>query len=235
MIDKAFLLAAGLGNRMRPLTNDIPKPMVQVGGQCLIDRALDQLAAQGVRSVVVNTHYKAEVLSAHLKGRRVPEIILSPEPRLLDTGGGLAQGLPHFGGQDFFIIAGDSYWTDGPARTALQRLEDHWDPGRMDMLLLLEPLSRMKLTQGVGDYDFVASRGFGPIRRSRPQTGTHMFTSLRINCAAIFENCPAGPFSYLTLMDKAESQGRLYGLEHDGLWHHLSTPADVAAVNKALA
>lgn len=232
MITKAFILGAGLGTRMRPLTDHIPKPMVEVGGESLIKRALRQLADHGVGDITINTHYKAPALRAHLADYE--GIYWSHEDVLLNTGGGIAQTLPHFAGEDFFVIAGDSYWIDTPPKTALQRLEEHWNPATMDMLLLLEPVSRMNLTTGVGDYTFTGPPGFGPISRSHSQTGTHMFTSLRINAARIFENTPEGAFSYLTLMDRAEEQGRLFGLEHDGLWHHLSTPEDVKAVNEAL-
>lgn len=227
MIRKAFILGAGLGTRMRPLTDHIPKPMVEVGGQSLIHRALEQLKAQGITDITINTHYKAEALQAHVTG-----VHWSHEDVLLNTGGGIKKALPHFGGEDFFVIAGDSCWVDGPDQSALQRLEAHWKPDRMDMLLLLEPVDRMVLTEGVGDYDFVGEKGFGPIRRSQSQTGSHMFTSLRINASRIFDNTTEGAFSYLELMDRAESLGRLYGLEHDGLWHHLSTPQDVARVNE---
>jgi MurNAc alpha-1-phosphate uridylyltransferase len=216
---------------MRPLTDHIPKPMVTVGGQSLIRRALGQLADHGITDVTVNTHYKAEALRDHLKDAAIH---WSHEPELLNTGGGIARALDHFAGEDFFVIAGDSYWIDGPRETALARLEAHWNPALMDILLLLEPVSRMTLTHGIGDYDFTGASGFGPIRRSLPQTGTHMFTSLRINAARVFEDVPTGAFSYLDLMDKAERLGRLYGLEHDGLWHHLSTPGDVAKVEESL-
>lgn len=236
-IHKAFILGAGLGTRMRPLTDDIPKPMVTVGGVSLIRRAIGQLAAHGITDVTVNTHYKAQALREHLQSF---PIHWSHEPELLNTGGGIVKALDYFEGQDFFVIAGDSYWLDGPKESALARLEAHWNPVIMDILLLLEPVSRMALTQGVGDYDFIGtppvkSLGFGPIQRSHSQTGTHMFTSLRINSARVFDGAPTGAFSYLDLMDKAESQGRLYGLEHDGFWHHLSTPGDVARVEEALA
>lgn len=230
-ISKAFILGAGLGTRMRPLTDHIPKPMVEVGGESLIRRALRQLKEHGLTDVTINTHYKADELRAHLVDT---PINWSHEPELLNTGGGIKKALDHFQGEDFFVIAGDSYWIDGSGTTALQNLEDHWNPDIMDILLLLEPLSRMKLTHGVGDYDFTGSPGFGPISRSLPQTGTHMFTSLRINASRLFDGAPEGPFSYLDLMDKAEAAGRLYGLEHGGLWHHLSTPGDVARVAEAL-
>lgn len=231
-ITKAFILGAGLGTRMRPLTDNIPKPMVSVGGESLIRRALRQLGAYGIRDITINTHYKAEALRTHLADE--PGINWSHEDVLLNTGGGIVKALAHFAGQDFFVVAGDSFWSDGPAQSALARLEAHWNPDIMDILLLLEPVARMTLTQGVGDYDFTGAGGFGPVKRSRGQTGTHMFASLRINSPRLFAGAPAGAFSYLDLMDKAESAGRLYGLEHDGLWHHLSTPADVARVDAAL-
>lgn len=230
-ISKAFILGAGLGTRMRPLTDHMPKPMVEAGGNSLIRRALQQLHAHGITDITVNTHYKADALHAHLADTAIN---WSHEEILLNTGGGIKNVLPHFTGADFFVIAGDSFWIDGPHKSALERLEAHWNPEVMDILLLLEPVSRMTLTEGVGDYDFTGLPGIGPVRRSLSQTGTHMFTSLRINAVRIFEGAPEGAFSYLELMDQAEKSGRLYGLEHDGIWHHLSTPDDVRRVNEAL-
>lgn len=228
MIDRAFILAAGRGTRMRPLTERMPKPMVELGGRSLIDRALDHLTEAGVRRVVVNTHHRAEVLEAHLAARTTPQIMISREEELLDTGGGIARAVHHFGGLDFFVVSGDALW-EGPA---LADLAAAWDPARMDILVLLQPLAAMAATRGVGDYRLAPdSRAV----RARDRSGTHMFTSLRINRAAVFDAAPGAPFSYLDLLDAAQAAGRLFGLEHAGAWHHVSTPADVAAVEGVLA
>lgn len=228
-IDKAFILAAGFGKRLRPYTETLPKPLVAVRGKAMVDSALDKLAAIGVEECIVNTHYLAEKLHDHLAERQEPHIICSHEPVLLDTGGGIKNALAHFDAP-FFVLSGDSVWDNTPGHETLQTLERAWDPDKMDILVLLQPLGSMKLTQGVGDYDLQPD---GRAVRSKDQTGQYMFTSIRINTPSIFENTSDGPFSYLELLDKAESAGRLYGLVHNGMWHHISTPRDLEAVNAA--
>lgn len=227
--DKAFILAAGLGTRMKPLTDTLPKPMVAVHAKPMIDHALDALWNVGVKTCVINTHYKAEVLNEHLKHRAKPEIILSHEPVLLDTGGGIAKTLPHFDAP-FFVLSGDSLWENAPGHNTLLDLAAHWDSKKMDILILLQPMETMKLTEAVGDYNLMPD---GRAVRSLNRTGRTMFTSIRINAPSIFASAPHGAFSYLQLLDQAEKNGRLYGLIHTGLWHHISTPADVDAVNTA--
>ncbi|MCB9983563.1 MAG: nucleotidyltransferase family protein [Rhodospirillales bacterium] len=233
--DTAFILAAGLGTRLRPYTNDIPKPMVEVGGQTMIDRALDKLHDIDIKSCVINTHYKGEILQRHLMSRRNPHIIFSPEEELLDTGGGINAALEHFDAP-FFVLSGDSVWEDAPPENntdhnTLQTMADHWDPARMDILILLQPVTTMALTEGTGDYDLDAQ---GRALRSKDKTGKYMWTSIRINKPEIFDDAPDGAFSYLELLDSAQKKGRLYGLVHDGQWHHISTPEDLHAVNEAL-
>lgn len=230
--DKAFILAAGLGTRLRPLTDDRPKPMVSVLGKPMIDHTLEALKAVGVKSCIVNTHYKADVLHDHLKGRTAPEIILSHEQELLNTGGGIAKMISEFNAP-FYIINGDSFWEDTNGNT-LELIAQHWNPEKMDILMLLQPVSSMKLTKGVGDYDLDSE---GRATRSLSQTGTAMFTSIRINHPRIFESRKTGaqaePFSYLALMDEAQQKGRLYGILNPGQWHHISTPEDVRSVETA--
>lgn len=228
--DIAFILAAGLGTRLRPYTNDIPKPMVEVGGQTMIDRALDKLHDIGIKSCVINTHYKAEILQRHLIARRNPHIIFSLEEKLFDTGGGINAALQHFD-DPFFVLSGDSVWEDAQDHNTLQTMADHWDPARMDILILLQPVETMTLTQGLGDYDLDDQ---GRAIRSKDKTGKYMWTSIRINKPEIFDGAPEGAFSYLELLDEAQEKGRLYGIIHDGQWHHISTPDDLHAVNEAL-
>jgi MurNAc alpha-1-phosphate uridylyltransferase len=224
--DKAFILAAGLGTRMRPLTNDIPKPMVEVKGKPMIDHALDTLKAVGVQTCVVNTHYKASVLEQHLKNRKDPEIIISHEEELLDTGGGITKMIRQFK-KPFFILSGDSMLEDESGE-ALKAMANEWNSDQMDILILLQPVSSMHLTQGVGDYNLGED---GRAVRSLDRTGQYMFTSIRINSPEIFNECDPIPFSYLELLDIAQGHGRLFGLVHDGIWHHISTPEDVEKVN----
>lgn len=226
--DTAFILAAGFGKRLRPYTDDKPKPMVEVNGVPMIDQALGKLAETGIKQCVVNTHYKAEVLQDHLKRRSAnPQTIISHEPEILDTGGGIANGLSHFAAP-FFVVSGDSVWEDAAHKATLEQMKDVWDAKKMDILLLLQPVETMTLTLGVGDYDLDTQ---GRATRSKDQSGAYMWTSIRINSPHIFEYAPDGPFSYLELLDKAQQQGRLYGIVHDGIWHHISTPEDLEAVN----
>ncbi len=227
---KAFILAAGMGTRMRPLTDTIPKPMVEVAGHSLIERTLNHLAGAGITDVTINLHYLGEKLEEHLEGHDDVRIRLSHEEELLDTGGGIAKELTHFSDESFFVISGDSLWSDGPENSALQRLSDAWDPSKMDILLLLQPTESMKLTKGIGDYHLEPD---GRAVRSHTQDGAYMFTSIRINKPEIFDGCPNGAFSYLKLMDQAQKRGRLFGLVHDGDWHHISTPEDLDSVNAA--
>lgn len=230
--DKAFILAAGFGTRMRPLTDRIPKPLVEVAGKTLLSRMLAQLQQFGVKKVVVNTHHLAQQITDHLKNRPGPEIVLSHEPVLLDTAGGIKNSLQHFGDEPFFVLNGDGLWIDAPGAPGLKTLAAKWDPATMDILVLLQPVSTMKLTHGVGDYDIFPD---GRCVRSKTQTGTHMFTSMRINHPRIFDGVPDGPSSYLALLDRAEKAGRLFAIEHQGDWHHISTPEDLRAVNDAFA
>lgn len=205
---------------MRPLTDDRPKPMIDVAGKPIIDYALDMLRSYGVEKIVVNTHYKANVLEAYLKDRNV---IISHEPVLLDTGGGIRQALTHLdASKPVFILSGDSILVDG-----LDELEAAWNGDTTDILLSLQPLETMKLTPAVGDYKLVQGK---PVR-TPDHSGTHMWNSARIIHPRIFENAPQGPSSFLPMMDAAQNAGRLSAVVHQGIWHHLTTPEDVASVN----
>lgn len=233
MIDKAFILAAGLGTRMRPLTDSTPKPLLEVAGRTLIDHALDKLEKAGVNDVTVNLHYLGGQIRTHLGKRKSPALHFSEEPQLLDTGGGIQKTLPHFGDDPFYVISGDSLWQDAPGTDTLKSLAAAWDPAKMDIMILLQDIRTMRLTEGVGDYHLEPD---GRAVRAYDRRGTHMFTSIRINAPRIFTSKPENlPFSYLDLLDQAQKRGRLFGLEHRGQWHHLSTPADIAAVNEHFA
>ena len=229
--DHAFILAAGMGKRLRPYTDTVPKPMVEIGGRPIIDRTIDKLAAAGVKHITVNTHYMADIIEAHLKKRRDVEIVFSREETLLDTGGGVKKALPALGDAPFYVIAGDAVWTEGPSGSALLRLADAWDAEKMDVITLLQPLSAMTLTDGVGDFDLAAD---GRTIRRPDKTGSYMWTNIRINTPDIFRDAPEGAFSFLGIMDKVEAAGRFYALPHDGEWHHISTAAELERVNKDL-
>ncbi|MCK6418000.1 MAG: nucleotidyltransferase family protein [Alphaproteobacteria bacterium] len=230
-IDQAFILAAGRGQRMQPFTAHTPKPLVTVGGQSLLQRTLDQLAAAGVTRAVINTHHLAPKIEAFVddykhQSTNLKDIFISYEPALLDTGGGIYKALQHFNDRPFYVLSGDGLWSDRDT-PLLQRLCESWNPQHMDILIALQPVARMTLTQGVGDYDLLPD---GRAVRNIAQQGTHMFTSIRINHPRIFADSRTGAFSYLDLLDRAQGQGRLFALEHAGDWHHLSTLGDVKAV-----
>lgn len=227
-IERGFILAAGMGTRLRPLTDHLPKPMVCVGGKPIIDYALDALARAGVREVVVNLHHKGEILETHLAPRKSPKITLSWEKDLLDTGGGVKKALDFFQNDAFYLLNGDALWQDAPGASVLDSLGAAWDPARMDALILVSPAAR--IPGGSGDYDMDPD---GHARRSPGKTGAQMFTGLRIVHPRLFDETPDGAFSFLTLLDRAEKTGRLYGMPLEGIWHHISTPEDRARSDAA--
>ncbi|MFA5592912.1 MAG: tRNA (adenosine(37)-N6)-threonylcarbamoyltransferase complex ATPase subunit type 1 TsaE [Micavibrio sp.] len=228
---KAFILAAGLGTRLRPYTDRVPKPMVAVAGKSIIHRTLEKLAAAGVRETTVNIHHLGGVLKEHLAGIEKPRLVLSEEDVLLNTGGGIKKAIRHFGGEAFYIINGDALWEDAEI-PALSQLAQGWDGDRMDIFMLLQPVRSMTMTQGVGDYTLGPD---GRAARARDRSGDYMFTGIRIAHPRIFETAPDGEFSFLELMDRAERQGRLYAAPHAGAWHHISTPADLYTVDAHLS
>jgi MurNAc alpha-1-phosphate uridylyltransferase len=228
----AFILAAGEGRRLRPYTDHIPKPMVVVGGRPIIAHTLSHLQCAQVPRVVINTYYKAEVIGDFINIRQEPPpVILSKETTLLNTGLGIKKALHHMGNNDFFVINGDAFWTHGQEGNVFQRLYQHWRPEDMDILILLQPVAAMLLTRGVGDYDLEPD---GRAVRRKDKDGAYMFAGIRICKPSVFEGTPDTPFSFLGLMDKAEEKRRLYGLVHDGDWHHISTPQDLERVNTVL-
>lgn len=227
----AFILAAGRGSRMMPITRDIPKPLVKVGNETLLRRTLDQLKIVGIKNTTINLHYLGEKIEEDLKDYKGLNITYSKEDTLLDTGGGLKNALHTISSDVFFIASGDGYLID-TKESAFNNMLKAWDPQKMDILLLLQPISSMVLTEGIGDYDLKPD---GQATRSQEKTGSHMFTSIRLAKKSIFANCPDGAFSFLECMDKAEKDGRLYGIANTGMWHHISTPQDLQTVNESLS
>ena len=232
-IKKAFILGAGFGKRLKPITDTIPKPMVTVKNRPLIDHTLDKFIDHGVEEVIVNTHYLREVLKSHLSQRTDIQIHISPENDVLETGGGIILALerfPDFRNTPFFVLSGDMIWEDPKNEpTILQRLEDHWDDSIMDILIALQDINIMEANNGIGDYD-VKNQPFGLTKRSIPKKGQYMFANIRINHPRIFENESLRKFSFLELLDQAEQNQKLYGLVHKGSWHHISTPNDLKMV-----
>ncbi|WP_374443695.1 nucleotidyltransferase family protein [Stella sp.] len=231
-IRTGMVLAAGLGTRLRPLTDSLPKPLVTVGGETLIDRILDRMAEAGVEEVVVNLHHKADQLSGHLARRTRPRILESREEALLETGGGVARALPRLGDAPFFVVNGDVLWRNGK-RSALERLAAAWDETRMDALLLLQRTVTAIGYDGRGD--FMLSQD-GMVRRPKPgEIPPYLFAGIQILHPRLFAGAPDGAFSLNRLYTEAAEAGRLGGILHDGEWYHVGTPEALAAAEEALA
>lgn len=232
-IRQAMILAAGLGERMRPLTETQPKPLLSVAGVPVIDRILAHLANGGVETVVVNTFHLADRLEAHLKKRALPGIILSREQERLETGGGVLQAIHHFGEAPFFVINGDALWFDGPV-SVLDRLGRIWDDSLMDALLVLHDTARAHGYKGRGD--FIAGADGKLTRRPEQGVSPCVFTGIQIIHPRLFgKDVRAGTlgrmFSLNRLYDRAISGGRLYGMIHDGEWLHVGTPDALMQAN----
>jgi MurNAc alpha-1-phosphate uridylyltransferase len=219
-----MIMGAGLGLRMRPLTDDRPKPLVAVGGKTLIDHSIDRLVAAGVTLVVVNVHYKAEMLRAHLARRHDVEIVFSDETdKLLDTGGGVVKAMPHFGEAPFFIINSDSIWIENAAPVLPSMLAE-WNESRMDGLLLLADMKTALGYEGTGDF---ALKSDGHMIRARDaQAGDAVFAypGIQIAHPRMFAGAPEGAFSTNIMWDRAIAGRRLFGTVMDGAWIHVGTP-----------
>ena len=232
--DTAMLLAAGLGARMRPLTDDTPKPLIRVAGKTLIDYALDRFAEAGVSRAVVNVHYRADQMETHLRTRKAPRIIVSDErDLLLETGGGLKKALPHFGDRPVFCANTDAILIDGNgSRDGCRALAERWNDEEMDALLLLIPIGATSGYAGKGDFDQDAD---GRIALRSGETAPYVFTGLQIISPALVSEGPDGPFSTRVLWDRAAARGRLFGAVADGFWLHVGDPEGLAEAERRLA
>jgi MurNAc alpha-1-phosphate uridylyltransferase len=222
-----MLLAAGHGTRMRPLTDRTAKPLLPLGGKALIDHALDRLAASGVASVVVNAHWQAEQVAAHLAARRrsPPRTILRRETALLETGGGVKAALDLLGPAPFYVVNGDAFWLDGPL-PALERLRTALNPVEVDGVLLVHRTFQVQAEVGMGDF---AVDKLGMLRRrAEREVVPYIYAGLQLITPALLAGTPDGAFSMNRAWDTAIAAGRLRAVVHDGLWFHLSTPADLA-------
>lgn len=229
--DTAMVMAAGLGKRMRPLTATQPKPMVRVGGKPLIDHALDRLADAGVGRAVVNVHYLADALEAHLGFRASPAVIVSDErSELLETGGGMVKALPHLP-DPFFCLNADNIWLDGP-RSAFHDLSTRWNPAEMDALLLVVPHARALNFRGEGDFTMDP---VGRLARRRPgRIAPFIYTGIQLVSHRLLRDAPAGRFSTNLLWDRAAAEGRLFGASFTGLWFEVGTPQAIGPTEEAL-
>lgn len=233
-ITSALVLAAGLGTRMRPLTERVPKPLVALAGKALIDHVLDRLAANGIARAVVNVHYMAEAIERHLATRRAPEIVLSDErDALLDTGGGAVKAAAILGsGEPFLVHNSDSVWIERGA-SSLARLIAGFEPERMDSLLLLARRSESIGYEGRGD--FMLAEDGRIARRPRDGESDLVFTGVSILHPRLLAGAPAGAFSLNLVWDRAILAGRLFGMVLDGRWMHVGTPQAVTAAERLIA
>ena len=229
----AMVLAAGLGKRMRPLTASRPKPLIEVAGQALLDHVLDKLCAAGVERVVVNVHYLADAVEAHLaKNPDGLDIAISDERGLLlETGGGMVKAAPLIDVDPFLVVNSDNLWVDGPADT-LKLLASHWDGSRMDALLLLVPHARAQNHGGRGDFHMDRH---GRLRRRNPShVAPFVYTGIQMVSKRLLDGAPEGPFSTNVLWDKAIEEGRCFGAVHQGLWFDVGTPQSIKATELIL-
>jgi len=229
----AMVMAAGLGKRMRPLTATRPKPLVEIAGKALIDHVLDRLRAAGVEQVVINVHYLADALEAHLaaRGGDLGVTISDERKLLLETGGGLVQAAPMIAEDTFLVVNSDNYWIDGPA-DSLRLLASHWCEQDMDALLLLIPHARASNNHGVGDFHMDA---LGRLRRrGLSRVAPFVFTGIQIVSKRLLRDAPEGAFSTNIFWDRAVDEGRCFGAVHQGLWFDVGSPPAIAATEAAL-
>ena len=229
----AMLLAAGLGKRMRPLTATRPKPLIEVAGRSLLDHALDHVRAAGVGRVVVNLHYLADALEAHVRRHAADLDVAFSDERgtLLETGGGVAHALPLLGDRPFYVINSDNFWVDGPVDT-LRLLANRWDDEQMDALLLVVPLARATAHNGQGDFHMDAE---GHLARRQPRrVAPFVYTGVQLVSPRLFADVPDGSFSMNLLWDRAIAAKRAFGVVHQGLWCDVGTPGAIAIAEDML-
>ncbi len=222
---RAMVLAAGLGKRLRPVTDTLPKPLIAVGGHSLLDWSIAHLADAGIETVVLNLHHLGPMIEAHLADQTDPAILYSHEESLLDTGGGITKALPMLGDDSFFAANGDSLWLNGP-HSALERMIETWDDARMDGLLMLH--STVEAYGYTGPGDFCVEPGGELTRRPENDVSPYAYTGVQILHPRLFEGATAEPFSLNRLYDKAIAENRLFGMVHDGEWFHVGTPEGLA-------
>ena len=229
--DTAMVMAAGLGKRMRPLTAHQPKPLIRVAGKALIDHALDRLVESGIRRAVVNVHYLADALEAHVRARPTPEVVISDErDRLLETGGGLVKAQ-HLLPDPFLSCNSDNIWLEGP-QTAVADLSRLWDPDRMDALLLVMPHDRARNYRGAGDFGMDPA---GRLTRRLPgRVAPFIYSGIQLASHRLLRDAPAGPFSTNVLWDRAIEEGRLFGAVFTGCWWEVGEPGAIHTTEEAL-
>jgi MurNAc alpha-1-phosphate uridylyltransferase len=237
-IRRAMVLAAGLGQRMRPITDSLPKPLVAIGGKAMLDHALDRLAEAGVEEAVVNVHYLAGLIEAHVAARTQPRVTISDErAQLLETGGGVRKALPLLGSEPFFHVNSDSLWSEtGKSPTGksnIAAMAAAWNPQSMDLLLLLAPRETSIGFDGAGD--FFRDEAGRLTRRGKADYAPYVYAGVAILKPELFADTPEGPFSLNLLFDRAIAAARLHGVVLEGQWLHVGTPEAIAPAEAAFA
>ena len=230
MIDTALILAGGRGERMQPITNAIPKPLIPVGGRSLLERSVDRLVAHGVTNIIVNVDHLGELIAERLKGRAK----IVHEARLLDTGVSVMNALPLLGDGPFFVLNGDGLWRD-KSGAMLERLEVKWNAERMDALLLLHPIHKVIGREATDRGDFFMERGGRVRHRSVASLAPYVFAGVSVCDARLFASSPESPFSLLKLWNQAEDKGRLFAIFNDGDWFQIGTPQALVEAERVLA
>lgn len=228
-----MVFAAGLGTRMRPITDTIPKPLVRVAGNALIDHMLDRIADAGVETAIVNVHYHADQIEAHLAARRAPKIIISDErTKLLDQGGGIRKALPLLGDAPFLLCNTDAFWVEGP-KPNLPRFAAGWDPEQMDILLLVAATSSSVGVDWPGDFTMDA---LGRLkRREERRVAPFVYTGVGIIKPDLFKGRTDDVFRLAPYFHEAAAAGRLFGKRLDGLWFHVGTPQAIEEAERTVA
>ncbi len=224
-ITQGFVLAAGLGTRMAPLTDTCPKPLLSVANKTMIDRSIDALKNVGVEDITVNTHYLGDLIEEHLGYRDDVNIQFSNEEEILETGGGVKKALANFNNKPFYVLNSDVICTDG-AKHYLQNLAEFWDTDKMDILLQLYPIDKLLVKKENGDYQ-IDNSGKLIFKDNLDTKAKYLFTGPRIIHPRIFDNITDKAFSFKKLFDQAEEKKRLYGIVHDGEWFHIGTPEEL--------
>ena len=230
MIDTALIVVVGRGERMRPITDAIPKPLIPVGGRSLLERSVDRLVAHGVTNIIVNVYHLGELIAERLKGR----VQVVHEARLLDTGVSVMNALPLLGDGPFFVLNGDGLWRD-KSGTMLERLEVKWNAERMDALLLLHPIHKVIGREATDRGDFFMERGGRVRHRSVASLAPYVFAGVSVCDARLFASSPESPFSLLKLWNQAEDKGRLFAIFNDGDWFQINTPQALVEAERVLA
>lgn len=227
----AMVLAAGLGLRMRPITDTLPKPLVPIAGRTLLDRGLDALAAVGVETAVVNVHHLSGQVVRHVAARAVPKVVISDESGgLLDSGGGIVKALPLLGENPFFVLNSDTFWIDSGGSN-LDRLALAWDDRRMDILLMLADLA--DTTGHSGGTDFLVGAD-GRLARAKGAPEGLIYAGAAVMDPRIFAGASAEPHSLNLHFDRAIAAGRLYGMKMAGRWITVGTPDAITAAEAAV-